>query len=94
MYNGEETIQFAEDLPAELVALVCKALIQVDGQEYTRFIKSINATLRSAADPWYGLLDNFLTNTTFQLWPILIGTHYQRVRNDANLVHVTVLSES
>ncbi|WFD38612.1 uncharacterized protein MJAP1_001572 [Malassezia japonica] len=40
----------------------------------------MNRTLEDAANPTYGLLDNILTNMTFQLWPLVAGTHYRRVQ--------------
>lgn len=39
----------------------------------------MNGILESSASPCYGLLDNVLTNMTFQLWPLVVGTHHQRV---------------
>lgn len=47
-------------------------------------ICALNETLRQAINPLYGLIDNFMTLITFQLWPIVVGTYYARVR-----MHVT-----
>lgn len=41
----------------------------------------LNATLKNAMNRNYGFVDNLMTNLTFQVWPLLFGTHYKRVRS-------------
>lgn len=55
-------------------------LTQIDAGQFSQSIQAMNRTLEDAANPTYGLLDNILTNMTFQLWPLVAGTHYRRVR--------------
>ena len=35
--------------------------------------------LADALNPYHGLFDNIMTNISFQIWPLLFGTHYGRV---------------
>ena len=56
------------------------SLTQIDAGQFSQSIQVMNCTLQDAASPTYGLLDNILTNMTFQLWPLVAGTHYRRVR--------------
>ena len=55
-------------------------MLQVDSSTYVSMIGALNETLRQATNPVYGLIDNIMTLITFQLWPLLIGTYYTRVR--------------
>lgn len=59
----------------------------MDPHAFASDINNLNAILRSALDPYYGLLDNFLTSMTFQLWPYVVGTHHDRVCEQAS--HLT-----
>lgn len=58
----------------------CHLLMQIDEQRYKNIIATMNDILEDSASPYYGLIDNVLTNMTFQLWPLVVGTHHQRVR--------------
>ena len=58
-------------------------MLQVDSLTYVSMIVALNETLRQAANPVYGLIDNILAQLTFQLWPFLMGTYYTRVRTHA-----------
>ena len=58
----------------------CYMLMQIDEQRYKNIIATMNDILEDSASPYYGLIDNVLTNMTFQLWPLVVGTHHQRVR--------------
>ena len=55
-------------------------MLQVDSLTYVSMIGALNETLRQATNPVYGLIDNIMTLLTFQLWPLLMGTYYTRVR--------------
>lgn len=55
-------------------------MLQVDSSTYVSMIGALNETLRQATNPVYGLIDNIMTLLTFQLWPLLMGTYYTRVR--------------
>ena len=55
-------------------------MLQVDSSTYVSMIGALYETLRQATNPVYGLIDNIMTLLTFQLWPLLMGTYYTRVR--------------
>lgn len=55
-------------------------LIQIDEQRFKNIIATMNEILENSASSYYGFIDNILTSMTFQLWPLVVGTHHQRVR--------------
>ena len=55
-------------------------MLQVDSLTYVSMIGALNETLRQATNPVYGLIDNIMTLLTLQLWPLLMGSYYTRVR--------------
>lgn len=70
-------------MPEELAPAVRRSvLIQIHHQDYADAIAELNAILRDAENRTYGCVDNLLTNLTFQLWPVVWGTHYQKVGRD------------
>ncbi|AYO43102.1 Golgin subfamily A member 7/ERF4 family protein [Malassezia restricta CBS 7877] len=71
VFNGYETCEFSTHFPEQWSNYV-------DSLTYVSMIVALNETLRQAANPVYGLIDNILAQLTFQLWPFLMGTYYTR----------------
>jgi hypothetical protein len=53
--------------------------LQVDKCNFVRHMDALNAELKDAHDTTRGLADAVLASFTFQLWPYIMGSHYQRV---------------
>lgn len=71
MFSGSETCEFSTLLPGGWVDLI-------DAFTFATFINTLNEMLADALNPYHGLFDNIMTNISFQIWPLLFGTHYGR----------------
>ncbi|WFD31042.1 hypothetical protein MSPP1_002072 [Malassezia sp. CBS 17886] len=76
VFDGRETYQFSTHLPDELHG-------EVDATAFTKVMTDINGALLDGWNPVRGLRDNFLGSMTFQLWPLLFGTHAKRRMTEA-----------